>query len=149
MTKKIIIGIALLLIAIQFIRIDKVNPVTDKSKDFTVLTNPSDEVRAILVTSCYDCHSHETIYPWYSNVAPLSWWLKDHVNEGRKHLNFSVWGDYTEKKQKHKLEECLDEIKEGEMPLQTYTLIHKHAALNAEQKERLTSWIATLIKKKK
>ncbi|MDB5274244.1 MAG: hypothetical protein JWO58_2611 [Chitinophagaceae bacterium] len=149
MTKKIILGIVLLLIAIQFIRIDKVNPSVDKSKDFITLTNPSEEVRAILVTSCYDCHSHETHYPWYSNVAPMSWLMKDHVNDGRKHLNFSIWGDYTEKKQKHKLEECVDEVKAGEMPLKGYTLLHEHTALNADQQEKITSWIAESIKPKK
>lgn len=149
MIKKIIIGIVLLLVVIQLIRIDKTNPSTDKSKDFITLTHPSEEIRAILVTSCYDCHSHETTYPWYSNVAPSSWFMKDHVNDGRKHLNFSTWADYARKKQLHKLEECIDEVKEGEMPLTSYTWTHEHAALNPEQTEKLTSWLATLMKEKK
>ncbi|HSZ72165.1 MAG TPA: heme-binding domain-containing protein [Cytophagaceae bacterium] len=149
MTKKIIIGIILLLVAIQVIRIDKTNPPVDKSKDFITLTHPSEEIRAMLVTSCYDCHSHETTYPWYSNVAPASWFLKNHINDGRKHLNFSTWSDYSEKKQQHKLEECIDEVKEGEMPLTPYTWTHQHAALTPNQQEKLAAWFRTWVKEKK
>ncbi|MDB5256654.1 MAG: hypothetical protein JWM14_1349 [Chitinophagaceae bacterium] len=148
MIKKLILGLAVLLILIQFIRIDKTNPPLDKTKDFITLTHPSDEIKGILVTSCYDCHSNETTYPWYSNVAPISWWLKDHINEGREHLNFSVWGTYTEKRQQHKLDECIEEVHEGEMPLSTYTSLHKEAKLSPEQQEKINTWIATLIKKK-
>jgi hypothetical protein len=149
MKKKIILGIAALLVLIQLIRIDKTNPPIDKTKDFITLTNPSEEVKAILATSCNDCHSHETTYPWYTDIAPVSWWVKDHINDGRRHLNFSVWGSYTEKKQQHKLQECVDEVKEGGMPLESYTLIHSHAALSPEQQQKLSTWFASLIKPKK
>ncbi|MBC7486767.1 MAG: heme-binding domain-containing protein [Cytophagaceae bacterium] len=149
MLKKIIFGLIILLVLIQFIRIDKTNPPVDKSKDFITLTQPSDEIKGILVTSCYDCHSNETNYPWYTNVAPLSWWLKNHINEGREHLNFSEWATYTEERQQHKLDECIEEVHEGEMPLSSYTIImHKDAALSPAQKDALNTWIATLIKKK-
>ncbi len=148
MLKKIILSLLVLLVLIQFIRIDKTNPPVDKSKDFITLTVPSTEVQGILLTSCYDCHSNETSYPWYTNVAPLSWWLKHHINEGREHLNFSEWGNYTEKRQQHKLDECIEEVLEGEMPLSSYTITHKDASLTPAQQQRLTAWIATLIKKK-
>lgn len=148
MTKKIILGLVILLVLIQFIRIDKTNPPVDKAKDFITLTQPSDEVKGILINSCYDCHSNESTYPWYTNVAPVSWWVKNHINEGREHLNFSEWGNYTEKRQQHKLDECIEEVHEGEMPLSTYTLIHKTAALSPAQQETLNTWITTLIKKK-
>jgi len=148
MLKKIILGLVVLLVLIQFIRIDKTNPPVDKSKDFITLTKPSDEVKGILVTSCYDCHSNETTYPWYTNVAPLSWWLKNHINEGREHLNFSEWATYTEKRQQHKLDECMEEVHEGEMPLSSYSMMHKEAELSPAQREALNTWIATLIKKK-
>jgi hypothetical protein len=148
MTKKIILGLVVLLVLIQFIRIDKTNPPVDKSIDFITLTQPSAEVKGILLTSCYDCHSNETTYPWYTNIAPVSWWLKHHINEGREHLNFSQWGSYTEKRQQHKLEECIEEVHEGEMPLSNYTLMHKEATLSPAQQEQLNAWIATLIKKK-
>lgn len=148
MIKKIILGLIILLVLIQFIRIDKTNPPVDTTKDFITLTKPSDEIKGILVTSCYDCHSNQTTYPWYSNVAPVSWWLKDHINEGREHLNFSEWGNYKEKRQQHKLDECIEEVHEGEMPLSSYTITHKGAALSPAQQETLNNWIATLIKKK-
>ncbi len=148
MLKKIILGLIVFLVLIQFIRIDKTNPPVDKKKDFITLTNPSPEVKAILITSCYDCHSNESTYPWYSNVAPVSWWLKNHINEGREHLNFSEWGSYTEKRQQHKLDECIEEVEEGEMPLSSYTVTHKNAALSPAQKEKFNSWITTLIRKK-
>lgn len=148
MLKKIIFGLIVLLVLIQFIRIDKTNPPVNKSIDFITLTKPSPEVQGILLTSCYDCHSNETTYPWYTNVAPLSWWLKHHINEGREHLNFSEWGNYPEKRQQHKLEECVEEVNEGEMPLSSYTITHKDAILSPAQQEALSAWMTTLIKKK-
>ena len=147
MTKKIILSLVVLLVIIQFIRIDKTNPPIDKRIDFITLTQPAAEVKGILLTSCYDCHSNETKYPWYTNIAPVSWWMKNHVNEGREHLNFSEWGNYTVKHQQHKLEECIEEVHEGEMPLSTYTRMHKETALSPAQQEQLNAWIATLIKK--
>jgi hypothetical protein len=149
MLKKILISLVVLLVAIQFIRIDKTNPPVDKSKDFITLTQPSEEVKGILVTSCYNCHSHETTYPWYTNIAPVSWWVKNHINEGRSHLNFSEWANYPEKRQQHKLEECIEEVHKGEMPLSTYTMIHKAAVLSPDQQSQLTAWFNSLIKKKK
>ena len=148
MLKKIILGLIAILVLIQFIRIDKTNPPVNKSIDFITLAKPSEEVQGILVTSCYDCHSNETTYPWYTDVAPLSWWLKHHINEGREHLNFSEWGNYTEKRQQHKLEECIEEVNEGEMPLSSYTIMHKDAALSPAQQKALSTWVASLIKKK-
>jgi Haem-binding domain len=146
MLKKIIIGLIVLLIAIQFFRIDKTNPPVDQTKDFIALTKPSAEIEGILRTSCYDCHSNETTYPWYMNVAPLSWWLKHHVNEGREHLSFSTWGNYSEEQQQHKLEEVLEEVLEGEMPLSSYTIVHKETALSPAQQEKLAAWLGTLRK---
>ena len=148
MLKKILIGLAVLLVLIQFIRIDKTNPPANQAKDFMTLTQPSDEVKGILINSCYDCHSNESTYPWYSDIAPVSWWLQHHIQEGREHLNFSEWGNYSEKRQQHKLDECIEEVEEGEMPLSTYTVMHKNAALSPAQQETFNAWITTLIKKK-
>ena len=71
----------------------------------------------LLESACYDCHSYKTKYQWYSNIAPVSWWLGHNVEEGREHLNFSTWGNYPTEKAEHKLEECAEEVDEGEMPL--------------------------------
>ena len=140
MMKKIGVGIAVVLIVIQFFRIDKTNPVADPSQDMVAMLKPSDEVGGIIKSACYDCHSHETVYPWYANVAPVSWYVKHHVDEGREHLNFSEWATYAPKKAAHKLEECVEEVKEGEMPLNTYTWLHGHAKLDAQQSEKLVAW---------
>jgi hypothetical protein len=144
MKKKIIISLVVVLILIQFIRVDKTNPPIDLSKDFVTLVKPPVEMVSLLKKACYDCHSNETTYPWYFNVAPIAWWAKDHVNDGRKHLNFSIWGNYKEERKAHKLDEMLGEVNEGEMPLPSYTLVHKEAKLTLEQKEALVAWLRTI-----
>ena len=142
--KKIAYGILGLLVIIQFFRIDKDNPTVNPDMDFVVLSSASEDMRDLLKTSCYDCHSNETIYPWYSNVAPISWWVKDHVNDARGHLNFSVWGEYNEKRKDHKLEEIIDEVNEHEMPLKSYLIVHTESKLDDTKREELTNWIQSL-----
>jgi len=144
MKKKILIGLIAFLILIQFIRVDKTNPPVEIQNDFITLTNAPEEIVSLLKTACYDCHSNETTYPWYFNVAPISWWAKDHVNDGRKHLNYSIWGTYKKERQDHKLEEMYSEVEEGEMPLSSYTIMHGGAKLTAEQKTALTEWLKTV-----
>jgi hypothetical protein len=144
MIKKIAIAIVVILIAIQFIRVDTVNPTPAPEKDFINVTQPSKEVADLLKTSCYDCHSNETKYPWYFNVAPVSWWLKNHINEGREELNFSLWADFDAKRKDKKLEESVELINEGEMPMFSYTLTHKEAKLNAAQQKALNDYFTAL-----
>ena len=140
MKKKILYTLLAIIVVIQFFRIDKTNPVVNSADDFIEITNPPEEISAILASSCYDCHSNESTYPWYSNISPISWWVKDHINEGREELNFSKWSTYTQKKKDHKLEEMIEEVEEGEMPLKPYPLTHPEAQLNESQKEELTKW---------
>jgi len=121
-------------VVMQFFRIDTTNPEVQIEKDFIAIVQPTDEVESLLRTACYDCHSHETVYPWYSNVAPVSWWLKGHVDEGTEHLNFSEWGDLSAKKADHKLEECVESMKEGWMPISSYTITHSEARLSTDQR---------------
>lgn len=138
--KYIFVGLLVVFVIMQFFRIDKTNPKVEKTKDFIAITQPSADVEKMLRSACYDCHSNETKYPWYSNVAPVSWFLKDHIDEGREHLNFSVWGDYSEKKANHKLDECAEEVEEKEMPLDSYTWTHGDAKLSDAQRETLATW---------
>lgn len=137
MKKKILLVLLAAFIVMQFFRIDTTNPTFEAKNDFIAMTNPPEEVTQILRAACYDCHSHETKYPWYSQVAPISWWVKHHIDEGKEHLNFSEWGTYSEKKADHKLEECAEEVEEGEMPLESYTWVHGEAKLSSDQKETL------------
>jgi hypothetical protein len=140
MKKKILIGVVIVLVGIQFITIDKTNPPVDASKDFMTITDPPAEVEKLIRTSCYDCHSNESTYPWYSNIAPVSWWVKDHINEAREELNFSEWGTYEWKRTDHKLEECAEEVDEGEMPLKSYLIAHSEARLSDEDRAKLVDW---------
>lgn len=106
---------------------------------------PADaEVRQILQTSCYDCHSNETIWPWYSHVIPSKWFVRKHVVEGREHLNFSTWGQYTPERAAHKMEEVVEMIEEGEMPLPSYLRLHGEAELSPAQQQVLLIWAREL-----
>ena len=148
--KKIIKPIALVLLAaliiIQFFRPEKNvrSSETVATNDISKLYPVPQEVAAILQTSCYDCHSNNTRYPWYSNFQPVAWRLADHVKEGKKELNFSEFASYRIGKQYRKLEEVNSEVEEGEMPLESYTFIHGDAKLNPAQKEKLMSWASEI-----
>ena len=132
---KILLGVSATLLAAQLFQIDKNNPTYDSNKEMLAQVSAPAEVKAILKQACYDCHSFETEYPWYTNVAPLSWWIEEHIEDGRKHFNFSEWGNYDLKKKKHKLEELIEMVEEGEMPLNSYTWAHSEANLSAQQVE--------------
>ncbi|PCJ27642.1 MAG: hypothetical protein COA97_03220 [Flavobacteriales bacterium] len=141
MKKKIVLGLLIIVVILQFFRIDKTNPEINRIDDFIEINNPPQEIVNILKSACYDCHSHETKYPWYSNVAPISWWVKDHITEAREELNFSEWGAYKYKRKDHKLEEMIEMLEEGKMPLNEYTWTHADAKLTPEQKIQLINWI--------
>ena len=138
--KKILLGVVVVLIGIQFIKPARnISQGTQANSIATVFTTPS-EVQDILKVSCNDCHSNNTIYPWYANVQPVAWWLQHHVNEGKEEINFDEFATYSPRRQHHKLEEMAEMINEGEMPLNSYTWIHKDAVLSAEKKQMLLNW---------
>lgn len=139
--KYVILTLIAAFIIIQFFRIDKSVPETNDSDDFIAMTDPPEEVKNILLKACYDCHSYKTTYPWYAEVAPSSWWLANHIEEGREHLNYSLWGKNDLKRKKHKIEEMIEEVEEGEMPLKSYTLAHWDASLSDDEKEMLVKWL--------
>ncbi|MBX2890891.1 MAG: heme-binding domain-containing protein [Saprospiraceae bacterium] len=143
--KRILIGLAALLVLIQLIRIDKTNPPVDPKIDFATAVRPPAEVLAVIKDACYDCHSHEVKYPWYSNVAPVSWWLKHHVNEALEHFNFSTLGILKPDDLKWALGSAAEEIREKEMPLKSYTLMHPEARLSDEQGALLATWLDTFV----
>lgn len=103
-------------------------------------------IKPLIINGCYDCHSNQTFYPWYSNITPINWWLKDHVDDGKKHLNFSVWADYELKKKDHKLEEVIEMLEKGEMPLKSYTITHAEAKFTEDEKQQLINWVVELRK---
>lgn len=132
------------IIIIQLFQIEKSNPPIVKQKDFVELTNPPADLKTLIKEACYDCHSYETKYPWYTYVAPLNWWIGHHINEGREHLNFSEWGDYPYDRQLHKLEEFYEEVEEGEMPLTSYTLVHANARLSEDNVAKMVAWVKSI-----
>lgn len=134
---------------IQFFPIDKTNPPVDKGMDFISIKNIQPEIANTIRTSCYDCHSNETQYPWYSSIAPASWWLKNHINEGRSHLNFSVFATYEPKRQIHKMEECVEMLEKHEMPLESYYLGHQDAKLTDVQRQDLIKYFKKEIEETK
>jgi hypothetical protein len=144
MKKKLLITLAVILIGIQFIRIDKQNPPVTISNDFIEVNHTPENIAILLKTACYDCHSYETNYPWYTNISPVSWFVKHHIDEGREHLNFSEWGTYNSKKKSHKLDECIEEVEEGEMPLTSYTIMHSNASLDQRQKDMLINYFKSI-----
>lgn len=130
-------------IAIQFSRPDLTNPPVVQAEALAATTEVPENVAAILKRSCNDCHSNETVYPWYSNVAPFSWLLAEHIEDGRQELNFSVWNSYSAKKKRNKFEEICEQVMSGEMPHSQYLWLHSEARLSEEDKKILCAWAET------
>ena len=103
------------------------------------MTVPPD-VDMVLTRSCGDCHTNSTVYPWYSQVQPVAWWLSNHIAEGRRELNLSTFNTYPARKKKKKLEEICEQVKSGEMPLPSYTIVHRNAVLTDTEKEAICKW---------
>lgn len=138
--KKVLIALLVVFVIIQFFRIDKTNPPVNEGMDFLTIKNTPQQTADKIKAACYDCHSNESKYPWYSNVQPVAWFLKNHIDEGRKHLNFSTFATYDAKKQAHKLEECVEMIEKGEMPMESYIIAHPEAKLSEQEKTMLIDY---------
>ncbi len=143
--KIVLVIFVLILIIAQFIRPDLNQGDMDVNKDFLVTEAASPAVAMLMKNACYDCHSNSTSYPWYSKIFPLSFWIQGHVDHGKENLNFSEWTTYSIKKKKHKLEECVEEVEDGKMPLKSYTWMHGNAKLNQEDMDLLVEWFRALI----
>lgn len=136
--KLVLLVLLVALVIMQFIRPEKNQGGYESVASFLAETKPSEEVAGILKANCYDCHSNQTLYPWYAEIAPVSYFLKDHVDEGKEHFNVSSWASYSLKKKDHKLEELIEEVEKGEMPLDSYTWIHGNLA--DSDRELLLQW---------
>ena len=152
MLKKILLGLVAILVIIQFIRPDKNNS-DERTNDITTAYEVPQNVASIMEVACNDCHTNNTQYPWYSNIQPVGWWLANHVNDGKRHLNFSEFTRIPLAVQYHKFEEVVETVEEGEMPLESYTALglHAEADLSDAQRETLISWAKsqmTMMKEK-
>ena len=138
--KKTLLGLLVVFIIIQFIqparnKSDQVLP-TDLAKTFQV----PEKVHGILISACYDCHSNNTKYPWYSRIQPFGWMLANHIGKGKAELNFSDFGSYSKRRQISKMNGIANSVKEGAMPLSSYRVMHKEARLSKEEKALLIDW---------
>ena len=131
---------------IQFFPIDKTNPATNDGMDFIKIKSTPEPIANIIRNSCYDCHSNESQYPFYSSIQPFAWVLKDHIEEGRKELNFSTFATYDSKRQAHKLDEAAEQVEQKKMPLESYTLGHPDAKLTDEQRKLLSDYFRKVQK---
>lgn len=142
--KRVLIVLLIIFIVIQFFRPQKNRSESISANDISTKYAVPDSIRHILKVACNDCHTNNTRYPWYAEIQPLAWWLNNHVVDGKKDLNFSEFTKYRIRKQYRKLEEINDLVKENEMPLASYTWIHKDAVLSSQQKLAIAAWSSSI-----
>ena len=147
MKNKIALVVILIFSVLQLISIDKIPFEEPTSSDLFAIEEAPEEVKKLIQTICYNCHSNQIVYPWYSNLAPVSWWIQDHIDHGRKHLNFSNWAEYTADKKAHKAEEGYEEVEKEKMPLPSYEFGHSEARLSDEERKLLVDWFKSIESK--
>ena len=145
MIKKILLVLLAALIVIQFIHPKKNKSEGPQPNYIGNIFNIPEDVKAILAKACNDCHSNNTRYPWYANLQPVHWWLENHIKEGKKKINYDEFTNRPLRYQYHKMEETIELVKEGEMPLNSYTWTHKDAKLTDEEKSKLTGWAQSVM----
>ncbi len=132
------------LIVIQFFPITLNESDTVPQSDFMVVNQVPATIKNRLQVSCYDCHSNNTDYPWYSKIQPAAWYLEDHIQEGKDELNFNEWATYSDRRKNSKLRSIISQIEEDKMPLDSYTLIHRDAILSDEDKRMIIDYMTAL-----
>ncbi len=145
MFKKIMLVLLAALVVIQFIHPKKNKAEGPQPNYIGNAFNIPAEVKTILAKACNDCHSNNTRYPWYANFQPIHWWLNKHIKEGKKHINYDEYTNRPLRYQYHKMEETIEMVKDGEMPLNSYTWTHKDAKLTAEEKAKITGWAQSVM----
>jgi len=128
-------------VGIQFIPSKRNLSDTVSENDFVRTFKPPDQIQKLLKTSCYDCHSNNTRYPWYNKLQPAAWFMEGHIKEGKEELNFSEFGGYSKRRQRSKLKSIISQTKSGEMPIPSYTYVHWDAILSEQEKKMLEDWI--------
>ncbi len=130
---------------IQFIPTNRNQSDIVPATDLMEFYNVPEKVEVIFKTSCYDCHSNNTAYPWYNNIQPVSWIMQGHIKKGKEVLNFSEFGSYSGRKKKSKFKSILSQVKDGEMPLASYAWIHRDAKLSENEKKDIEDWINKIL----
>jgi hypothetical protein len=138
--RRFLILLLVVFIVIQFFRPKKNISEGPQPNNIATVYPVPENVKSILAKACNDCHSNNTRYPWYNNIQPVAWWLADHVNDGKKELNYDEFTTYRLRKQYRRLEQTRELVEKGEMPLKSYTWIHRDAILTDAEKQALYSW---------
>jgi hypothetical protein len=146
MRKKILITLAILLVIIQFIHPEKNKAPGRQANALATLITVPDNIKNIFAKACNDCHSNNTRYPWYSRIQPVDWWMNNHVRKGKREFNFDEYANRPLRYQYHKMEEIADEVEEGEMPLDSYTWMHRDARLTETEKKEVIDWANSVRK---
>ena len=149
MIKKILLWGLVVLALIQLIPVDKENPKVIESQNYINVVSTPPQVVTSLKNACYDCHSNETVYPKYAYVAPISWSIKNHVNDGRKYLNFSIWTTYNKDIKTRMLTRASEVVDNGRMPLSSYISYHPEAELTFEQRQLLKEYFEGIVESEK
>ena len=141
-----IIALVLLVcsVGIQFVPTELNQSNIVPKTDFLLVINPPENIRTLLQVSCYDCHSNNTDYPWYNRIQPVAWILEGHIEEGKAELNFNEWDSLSNRRKKSKLKSIISQIKDDEMPLSSYTLLHRDANISEAEKEEIVQWMTQL-----
>jgi hypothetical protein len=126
---------------IQFIPANLNQNSSVPGKDIILYYDPPEEVASLIKTSCYDCHSNNTVYPWYNKIQPISLLLEKHIKDAKEELNFSEFASYSKRKQKSKLKSVINQIDKNEMPLKGYLILHQDAGLSESEKETIINWM--------
>jgi len=142
--KKVLILLLIVFVGIQFVPTNRNQSTEILDTDFSKTFEVPQDVQQLLETSCYDCHSNNTNYPWYNKIQPVSWFLEHHIEEGKEELNFSDFGSYSGRKQKSKLKSVISQIEDDKMPMPSYTFMHADAKLSEADKKLLINWVANL-----
>lgn len=142
--KKIAIALLVAFVGIQFIPTRRNQSDIIPKTDFMFVNDVPEGISKKIQVSCYDCHSNNTAYPWYNRIQPFAWFLEDHIREGKSELNFSEWENYSNRRKKSKLKSIISQIKDDEMPLWSYELIHDDAKLSEKDKELIMEWFGQL-----
>lgn len=148
MAKKIIFWILVGFALIQFFPIDRANMPVDSAKNFVDARKTPEKIATLLKNACYDCHSNETVYPKYAFIAPVSWSVKSHVNEGREHINFSIWETYNKDLKQNMLSKSIQTIQSKAMPMPGYIVYHKEANLSDAERALLIQYFEDMLKTK-
>lgn len=140
MFKKVLLFLLAALVVIQFFHPKKNKAEGPQPNAIAAVYGMPENVRTILSKACFDCHSNNTRYPWYARIQPVHWWMNNHINEGKEEVNFDEYGNKPLRYQYHKMEETIEMVKKGDMPLNSYTWIHKDAILTDEEKTAVENW---------